>query len=157
LSVVAVKVDRTTTRPRGAGTHVATLESAAMREAAERIARRLNPTRVYGLDFIIEHSTGQPWLIESNARPTPISHFRLGPSSDLIGALLAAIGDLEPVFRQTYNCAYAAAQRGGARSEDAGRHDRGGALVKPVHRGDGAYRAARRRPGRGAVRRLGKL
>jgi hypothetical protein len=100
LSVVAVKVMRTT-RPLGVGTHVTTLESPAMREAASRIARRLKLTGIFGLDFMIEQSTGRPWLIELNARPTPVSHFRLGPSSDPIGGLLTALGNRPPMLRHS--------------------------------------------------------
>ncbi len=89
LAVVAVKVLRTA-RPNGLGTHVVVIENDEMSLAASKLARRLKLTGIFGLDFVIEHSTGRPWLIEMNPRPTPISHFRLGGTQDLVGAALSA-------------------------------------------------------------------
>jgi hypothetical protein len=69
---------------------------------AERIARRLNLSGFFGLDFIIEEGTESAYLIEMNPRPTRISRLQLGKGCDLIGALSAQllnqpIRDLPPV------------------------------------------------------------
>jgi hypothetical protein len=58
---------------------------------AERIARRLNMSGFFGLDFMIEKGTGLAYLIEMNPRPTRLSSLRLGKGRDLIGALVAQL------------------------------------------------------------------
>ena len=100
LSVIAVKVLQTE-RPLGIATHVKVVESEAMRQTAARLARRLNLSGVFGLDFILDQATGEPWLIELNARPTQVSHFRLGAATDTIGELIQAISGERPVFHQS--------------------------------------------------------
>ena len=64
------------------------IENAEMMLAAERIARRLQISGFFGLDFIIESKTGDPYLIEMNPRITQQCHLRLGGRRDLVGALL---------------------------------------------------------------------
>ncbi len=91
LAHVGVEVLQTT-RPLGFATVVRVSGHPMMREASVRIARRLKLTGLYGLDFMIEESSGKAWLIEMNARPTPISHLRLGPGQDLPGAMVVALG-----------------------------------------------------------------
>ncbi len=91
LANISVEVLRTT-RTNGVASHVRTIDCPDMTHAAAAIARRLGLSGIHGLDFILEEATGQPWLIEMNARPTQISHLRLGPDRDPIGALLAAAG-----------------------------------------------------------------
>ncbi len=55
--------------------------------AAERLARRLNLSGFFGLDFMIEESSRATFLIEMNPRCTPLSHLQLGEGRDLITAL----------------------------------------------------------------------
>lgn len=62
-----------------------------MTSAAEKIARRLNLSGFFGLDFMIEDASGSAYLIEMNPRCTPLSHFQLGFGKDLIGALYAQL------------------------------------------------------------------
>jgi len=74
----------------GVATLVQPIESPQMRHAAERIAARLSLTGFFGLDFILDR-VGEAWLIELNARPTPISHLNLGPGRDPVSALVGQI------------------------------------------------------------------
>ena len=55
--------------------------------AAERIARRLQISGFFGLDFMLEASTGAAYLIEMNARCTRLSHLQLGKGRDMVAAL----------------------------------------------------------------------
>ncbi|HEV2329071.1 MAG TPA: ATP-grasp domain-containing protein [Verrucomicrobiae bacterium] len=66
-------------------------ENSDMMLCAERIARRLNLSGFFGLDFIIEEGTGRTWLIEMNPRPTRVSRLQLGKGRDQIGALYAQL------------------------------------------------------------------
>jgi ATP-grasp domain len=93
LGVASVVVTRTL-RPNGVATVVRPVDSPAMRDAAVRIARALNLSGFFGLDFILEPS-GRARVIELNARPTPISHFALGPCRDPVGALVSKLSGAE--------------------------------------------------------------
>jgi hypothetical protein len=53
---------------------------------ARRLARRLKLTGFYGLDFMVEQSTGKMILIEMNPRVTALANIRLHIGGDLIGA-----------------------------------------------------------------------
>jgi hypothetical protein len=46
---------------------------------------------------MIDKETGQPLLIELNARPTQICHIGLGADSDMIGSLAIALGANPPM------------------------------------------------------------
>lgn len=59
--------------------------------AAERIARRLNLSGIHGLDFVLEASSGNAYLIEINPRTTQVGHLALGAGRNLPAALYAAI------------------------------------------------------------------
>jgi ATP-grasp domain len=62
-----------------------------MMRCGERIARRLNLTGFFGLDFMIEEGTGLTYLIEMNPRPTRLSSLRFSKGRDQIGALCAQL------------------------------------------------------------------
>jgi hypothetical protein len=53
---------------------------------ARRLARALRLTGFYGLDFMVEQSTGKMILIELNPRATALANIRLHLGGDLIGA-----------------------------------------------------------------------
>ncbi len=53
---------------------------------ARRLARALRLTGFYGLDFMVEQSTGKTILIEMNPRVTALANIRLHMGGDLIGA-----------------------------------------------------------------------
>ena len=97
LGLVGVEVLKTI-KPFGVATVVRIIEHPMMKQAAVRIARRLQLTGLHGLDFMIEAATGDAWLIEMNGRPTPISHLRLGPGRDLPGAIMSALGARPTAF-----------------------------------------------------------
>lgn len=80
--------------PTGHATIVRVVESPEMMHCAERIARRLKLSGFFGLDFVIEETTGLPYLLEINPRPTRLSCLRLGKGRDMIAALYAQISGL---------------------------------------------------------------
>jgi thioesterase domain-containing protein len=59
--------------------------------AARRIARRLDLSGFFGLDFVIQDSSGAAYLIEMNPRCTPLCHLQLGAGKDLVAALCAQL------------------------------------------------------------------
>jgi hypothetical protein len=73
----------------GAATIVRVVEGQEMLMAAKLLARRLNLSGLFGLDFMIEDATGLIYLIEMNPRCTPLSHLQLGEGRDLMAALAA--------------------------------------------------------------------
>lgn len=76
---------------RGHATLVELVKGASMFDAARRIARRLHLSGYFGLDFIIEHTTGRHYLLEMNPRCSALSALRLGDGHDLPAALQATI------------------------------------------------------------------
>jgi len=87
IGVYVVSADGST----GPASVVRVVNNSEMMLAAERIARRLNMSGFFGLDFVIEEGSGDAYLIEMNPRCTPLCHLRLGKGRDLIGALLAQL------------------------------------------------------------------
>jgi hypothetical protein len=75
----------------GHATVVRLIEHREMTLAAERIARRLNLSGLHGLDFVLEASSGNAYLIEINPRTTQVGHLALGTGRNLPAALYAAI------------------------------------------------------------------
>lgn len=69
LSQVSVEVLETT-RPTGPATVVRLFENEEMSRAAEKIVGETEYSGLCGFDFILEKSTGKPYLIEMNARAT---------------------------------------------------------------------------------------
>jgi hypothetical protein len=88
VSVVTLQ----TLRPFGVATVVRAVDNPAMRAAAVAIARALDLTGFFGLDFILEPGHERAWVLELNPRPTPISHLALGPGRDLVAGAIAKIG-----------------------------------------------------------------
>jgi hypothetical protein len=68
---------------------VRVIDAPAMTAVVARLTRRLGLSGFAGFDFMLEATTGRPYLIELNARPTQICHLALDPASDMIGALSA--------------------------------------------------------------------
>ena len=56
-------------------------------ESARRLARELNLTGFYGLDFMVDEATGEALLIELNPRLTALSNIRIDTFRDLVGAV----------------------------------------------------------------------
>ncbi len=99
----------------GSATIVRVVEGSEMLDAARRLARRLNMSGFFGLDFMIESGTGKTFLIEMNPRATPLSHLSMGQGRDLMAALLTELsgarvaanpavdGDLIAYFPQAWH------------------------------------------------------
>ncbi len=90
---------------RGHATVVRRIENADMSMAAERIARRLELSGLHGLDFMLNKTSGEAYLIEINPRSTQVGHLAFGAGHDLAGALYAAVtGDhTKPACSTTEN------------------------------------------------------
>ena len=65
-----------------------------MADSAQRMVHALGLSGLCGLDFVIENSSGDAYLIEINPRATPVCHLALGAGHDLPAALLARLRDL---------------------------------------------------------------
>ena len=79
--------------PKEPATVVQVVEGAGMMRAAERIAKRLELSGFFGLDFVIENGTGLAYLIEMNPRCTPQCPLPLGRGRDLVEiSIVYAIG-----------------------------------------------------------------
>ena len=77
--------------PTGPASVIRVVDSPEMKMCAERIAARLVLSGFFGLDFMIEESTGATYLIEMNPRCAPPCHLHLGTGRDLLGALAAQL------------------------------------------------------------------
>jgi glutathione synthase/RimK-type ligase-like ATP-grasp enzyme len=88
LSVDVVQTGEAT----GPATVVRVIDSAEMTAATDRLVRRLGLSGFVGFDFVLEATTGRPYIIEMNARPTQICHLSLGAGTDMVGALSKRCG-----------------------------------------------------------------
>lgn len=86
LAGVAVEVVKASGAT-GPATVVQVVVGSEMMAAAEKLARRLEISGFFGLDFVIENKTGLVYLIEMNPRCTPPSPLPLGDGRDLVQAL----------------------------------------------------------------------
>jgi carbamoylphosphate synthase large subunit len=75
----------------GYSTVVRRIEGAEMMAAAEKIARRLNLSGLYGFDFMLEATAHDAYLIEMNPRSTQVGHLALGPGRDIPAAIFSAV------------------------------------------------------------------
>ena len=83
LSVEVLQAKEST----GPATVVRVIDQPEMAHAAQHIVRRLCLSGFVGFDFMLETTTGRPYLIEMNQRPTQICHLASNAASDMIGAL----------------------------------------------------------------------
>ncbi len=93
ISVEAMK----TQHPTGPATVVRIIENPEMSESVDRLVRKLGVSGLWGVDFILDASTGSAFLIEINPRATPICHFPLGSGRDLPAALYFEMTGSHPV------------------------------------------------------------
>jgi len=70
---------------------VQVVEGREMLDAAKQIARRLQLTGFFGLDFMIEDKSGDLYLIEMNPRCAPPCSLNLGCGRDLLAAFWAKL------------------------------------------------------------------
>ncbi|MHB8474450.1 MAG: ATP-grasp domain-containing protein [Gammaproteobacteria bacterium] len=93
ISVEAIR----TQHPTGPATVVRVIENPEMSEAVSRLVRRLGISGLWGVDFILEESTGAAYLIEVNPRATPICHLPLGAGQNLPAALYMQLAGTRPL------------------------------------------------------------
>lgn len=75
----------------GPATVLRLIDNPEMADAAEKMVRRLNLSGIIGLDFMLQESTGNAYLIEMNPRATQVGHLTLGPGRDIPATLYAAV------------------------------------------------------------------
>jgi hypothetical protein len=93
VSVVVIAADG----PTGAAIIVQRIRNEGLDDIAQRLAKRLQLSGFYGLDFVIEEGTGTPYLIEMNPRCTQLGHLEFPDQCSLAGALIAGLrGEPEP-------------------------------------------------------------
>ena len=95
-SVAAVETQHLT----GPATVVRVIENDEMNDAVARLVARLRLSGLWGVDFVLEESTGAAFLIEMNPRATPICHLPLGPGHDLPAALCAQLSGTPLAWRE---------------------------------------------------------
>lgn len=81
----------------GPATVLRLIENDEMSAAADRIVRRLGLSGFHGLDFMLQESTGDAYLIEINPRNTQVGHLTFGLHRNLPVALYSAITDTPPI------------------------------------------------------------
>ena len=91
LGLVAVEVLATQGKT-GVGTIIRIIQNAEIAEISNCLADRLCLSGFHGLDFIIEETTGAPYLIELNPRCTQLGHLVLPGQGDLVGAFCRCLG-----------------------------------------------------------------
>ena len=74
-------------RPLGASSVVRIIDHPAMSLAAEKLARALKLSGVFGLDFLLDAASGTAHLVEMNARATPLCHLSFGAGRDTVGGI----------------------------------------------------------------------
>lgn len=94
LAHLAVRVERALSET-GASVVVERIHHPGMLAAAEKLAARLELSGFFGLDFILNAETGEPWLLEINPRATQLCHIPLtsllDPSQNAFATLADAI------------------------------------------------------------------
>jgi carbamoylphosphate synthase large subunit len=96
LAAIAVEVVASN-GDRGPASVIEVVDGTEMIDAAEKIARRLNLSGFFGLDFMISNDFGDVYLIEMNGRSTQPCSLELGTGRNLPAAMCAALtGEEEP-------------------------------------------------------------
>jgi ATP-grasp domain len=91
LGTVSVKV-LCTQGSAGASTIIRICQDENMTRAAVRLAKELELSGFFGLDYVVEAGTGKAYLIELNPRCTQLGHLVLPGQGDLIGMLCSKLG-----------------------------------------------------------------
>jgi len=90
VASITVKVLQTW-RPKGPATIIRAIENEPILEAARKIVRRLGFSGLCGFDFMMDQDSGEPFLIEMNARATQTCALPLGAERNLVAALCSKI------------------------------------------------------------------
>lgn len=72
------------------------MDDARIQKAGELIADQLRLSGFFGLDFMLERTTGEPFLIECNARATQLGHVTRAGFPSLVQALASQWTGIEP-------------------------------------------------------------
>jgi hypothetical protein len=75
----------------GSASVVRRIGNPEMARAAKLVAAHLRASGFFGLDFILERSSGEPYLIEMNPRCTQLGHLQFPDEGDLASALCERI------------------------------------------------------------------
>lgn len=100
LAGVAVEVI-STQDAKGPATVVEIVPGSAMLDAAAKIAKHFHLSGFFGLDFMIDNTTGATYLIEMNPRCTPPCPLNLDYERDLVSAFVSQLTGQRPA----YSCA----------------------------------------------------
>ncbi len=65
------------------------MQDPRIHEAGVKLARELNISGFFGLDFMLDGATGEPYLIECNPRATQLGHLSVAGQADLASLLWA--------------------------------------------------------------------
>ena len=65
------------------------IQDPRIHEAGVKLVKELNISGFFGLDFILDGETGEPYLIECNPRATQLGHLSVAGQADLAGILWA--------------------------------------------------------------------
>jgi hypothetical protein len=99
VAQVAVEV-LCTNGPFGNASVVCIVDGDGLVATARSICRQYQLSGIYGLDFILDANSAEPYLIEINSRATQTGHFPLGPGRDLAAALFSVLeGNCVPPCR----------------------------------------------------------
>lgn len=90
LSSISVEVVETW-RPKGPATIIRCIHKDEMAESVTRIVKALGFSGLCGFDFLIDRTTGQPILLEMNARATQTCPLTLGQDRDPVAFLSARV------------------------------------------------------------------
>lgn len=98
ISVEVIKTQHTT----GPATVVHVIDNPEMSASVKKLVKRLGVSGFWGVDFVIEASTGFAYLIEVNPRATPITHLPIDAGHNLTAALYTQLtGTSLSVSQQT--------------------------------------------------------
>ncbi|MES2221047.1 MAG: ATP-grasp domain-containing protein [Acidobacteriota bacterium] len=89
LASIDVEVLKTS-KPRGPATIVRLCRNGDRLQAVQKIVRKLGFTGLCGFDFMMDAATGDPYLIEMNARATQTCSLPLAPNGALIASFCSA-------------------------------------------------------------------
>lgn len=92
LASVTVEV-LATKAPGGAATVLRLLRNDEIERASRLMARRLELSGFYGLDFILEEGADAAFLIEMNPRATQLGHLNVNPEGNLAEVLVAKLAN----------------------------------------------------------------
>jgi hypothetical protein len=73
------------------------IDHSEIAQAARMLAKRLQLSGFYGLDFILQEGTRAAYLLELNPRCTQLGHLPIDGHGDLVGLLCRQLGGSSPV------------------------------------------------------------